>query len=84
MHTLYAASGLIMFRSIFRVVEYVQGNNGYLLRHEYFLYIFDAVLMLVVMVLFNFIHPSEVTDIYKRRGGAAADYFLDETREGRV
>jgi len=24
------------------------------------LYVFDAVLMLAVMVLFNFIHPSEV------------------------
>lgn len=41
---LYIASTLIMVRSIFRIVEYVQGNGGYLLRHETFLYIFDAVL----------------------------------------
>lgn len=58
---LYAASALIMVRSIFRVIEYVQGNRGYLLRHEVFLYIFDAVLMLAVMVIFNVIHPSEIT-----------------------
>ena len=58
--TLYAASTLIFIRSIFRVVEYAQGNDGYLLGHEYFLYIFDAVLMLGVMTIFNVVHSSEV------------------------
>ena len=57
---LYAASCLIMVRSVFRVVEYVQGQNGYLLAHECFLYIFDATSMLGVMITFNVIHPSEV------------------------
>ncbi|KAL5323481.1 hypothetical protein ACEPPN_008018 [Leptodophora sp. 'Broadleaf-Isolate-01'] len=69
-NTLYAASFLIMVRSVFRVVEYIQGNDGYLLRHEYYLYIFDAVLMLAVMVIFNFIHPSEVKALLK--GGRMA------------
>lgn len=81
MHVLYAASGLIMIRSVFRVVEYLQGNNGYLLRHEYFLYIFDAVLMLVVMCLFNWVHPAEVTDLYQKRL-AARDAHVMETRDG--
>lgn len=67
---LFAASGLIMIRSIFRVVEYVQGNDGYLLRHEYYLYVFDAVLMLGVMLLFNVVHPSEVKALLV--GGKAA------------
>lgn len=67
MYALYIASTLIMIRSIFRVVEYLQGNNGYLLRHEIFLYIFDALLMFVVMVLLNWVHPSQVTDVYERR-----------------
>ncbi|KAH6672084.1 RTA1 like protein [Halenospora varia] len=57
LNALYGASVLIMIRSIFRVVEYIQGNNGYLLKHEYYLYIFDGVLMLAVMFLFNFVHP---------------------------
>jgi hypothetical protein len=64
---LYIASALIMVRSIFRVVEYVQGNNGYLLRHEVYLYIFDALLMFLVMCLFNWIHPAEVTDLHQKR-----------------
>lgn len=50
-----------MMRSIFRVVEYLMGNNGFLLRHEYFLYSFDATLMFLVMVLFLWVHPSELS-----------------------
>jgi hypothetical protein len=67
---LYAASVLVMVRSIFRVVEYLQGFDGYLLSHEYYLYIFDAVLMLGVMVLFNVVHPSEVVALVE--GGKIA------------
>jgi len=58
--TLYLASVLILVRSIFRVVEYAQGNDGFLLRHEYFLCVFDSVLMFLVMVVFNLVHPSEI------------------------
>jgi len=50
-----------MIRSIFRVVEYLQGNDGILLHHEVYVYLLDALLMFVVMVVFNIIHPSGVT-----------------------
>jgi hypothetical protein len=49
---LYIISVLIMVRSVFRVVEYIMGNDGYLLSHGWTLYIFDAALMLGVVVLF--------------------------------
>ncbi|RYC79219.1 hypothetical protein BFJ63_vAg17903 [Fusarium oxysporum f. sp. narcissi] len=49
---LYIASFIIMIRSVFRVVEYLQGNSGYLISHEIFLYIFDTILMAAVMVIF--------------------------------
>lgn len=49
---LYTVSALILVRSIFRVIEYLQGNKGYLITHEVFLYIFDAVLMALVMIIF--------------------------------
>ncbi|RPA98431.1 RTA1 like protein [Choiromyces venosus 120613-1] len=55
---LYAASLLILVRSVFRVVEYQQGREGYLLRKEVWLYLFDAVLMFFVGVIFNVVHPS--------------------------
>ncbi|CAI6337819.1 unnamed protein product [Periconia digitata] len=81
LYTLYIASALIMIRSIFRVVEYLQGNNGFLLRREYFLYIFDALLMFLVMALFNWIHPSGITDLYQKRLADATSYDMDDTRE---
>ena len=57
---LYAASVLILIRSVLRVAEFIQGNDGFILGHEWFLYIFDSVLMLGVMLIFNAVHPSEV------------------------
>ena len=58
--TLYVTSALILTRSIFRVIEYLNGNDGALLRSEVFLYIFDALLMLTVLVWMNWFHPSEL------------------------
>lgn len=63
MRALYIGSLLIMVRSLFRAVEYLQGFDGYLLKHEAYLYIFDALLMFLVMVLFNWIHPAEIAAI---------------------
>ncbi|KAG9796324.1 hypothetical protein KCU88_g134, partial [Aureobasidium melanogenum] len=49
---LYACSALIMIRSIFRVVEYLSGVDGYLLSHEWPMYAFDAGPMWAVQVIF--------------------------------
>jgi hypothetical protein len=57
---LYVASALISARSGFRAVEYLQGFDGYLMRHEVFLYVFDASLMWIVMWIFYVFHPSLV------------------------
>ncbi|KAK0448337.1 RTA1 like protein-domain-containing protein [Desarmillaria tabescens] len=59
MYVLYVASAMIMVRSVFRVIEFVQGNDGSIMRNEVWLYIFDAVLMATVIVLFCIFHPSE-------------------------
>ncbi|RYC77584.1 hypothetical protein BFJ63_vAg19542 [Fusarium oxysporum f. sp. narcissi] len=68
MYVLYVGSLLIMIRSVFRAVEYLQGFDGYLLKHEIYLYIFDAVLMLLVMVIFSWYHPAEISAIISQRG----------------
>ncbi|TGZ80896.1 hypothetical protein EX30DRAFT_364250 [Ascodesmis nigricans] len=60
MWVLYAVSGLILVRNLFRVIEYAQGNDGYLMRNEVWLYLFDALLMWVLMVLLNWCHPGKV------------------------
>lgn len=58
LYILYATNGLIMVRSVFRLIEYVQGEDGALLSKEVYLYVFDAVLMIITMAIFNWKHPS--------------------------
>lgn len=48
---LYTVCSIILVRSVFRVVEYLQGNDGYIISHELFLYIFDSLLMASVMAI---------------------------------
>ncbi|KAJ0346633.1 hypothetical protein COL154_008500 [Colletotrichum chrysophilum] len=55
---LYTVSCLIMVRSIFRLIEYLMGGDGYPLQHEWTLYVFDAMLMFLVMVVFGWRFPS--------------------------
>ncbi|SPO07725.1 related to RTM1 protein [Cephalotrichum gorgonifer] len=56
----YLASGLIFIRSLFRLIEYAQGKDGVLMTSEVFLYLFDSVLMLGVMVALLFYHPTKL------------------------
>ena len=74
---LYVTSILIMIRSIFRLAEYIQGNDGYLLRHEVYLYIFDALLMLITMVIYNVVHPHEIGRLLSGR----TDYDMTRFQE---
>jgi hypothetical protein len=69
---LYVASLLIMVRSVFRLIEYAQGNDGYLMSHEIYLYLFDSLLMLAAMVLMAWYHPSEINALLKRGQGMKA------------
>ncbi|KAF7557966.1 hypothetical protein G7Z17_g243 [Cylindrodendrum hubeiense] len=56
-YMLHACSVLILVRSTFRVIEFIMGHDGYLLLHEWPLYVFDAVLMFFVMVIFFVRYP---------------------------
>ncbi|WKT40374.1 RTA-like protein [Fusarium oxysporum f. sp. vasinfectum] len=58
--TLYITSGFIWVRSLFRVIEYLDGNDGYLMRTEAFMFVFDATLIWIVMVWMNWYYPSEI------------------------
>ncbi|KAL1964528.1 hypothetical protein VTN77DRAFT_6825 [Rasamsonia byssochlamydoides] len=82
MSALHGGSLLILIRSVFRVVEYLQGQDGYLLTTEVFLYVFDALLMFCVMVVFAAVHPSEINCLLGRgtvmttKGGLAVEEFV--------
>ena len=57
LYVLYIVSALILIRSLFRIIEYATGYNGYLMHQEVFLYVFDALLMSGVLILLNIYHP---------------------------
>lgn len=59
-YVLYVAGILVMIRSIFRAVEYIQGHDGYLISHEVYFYTLDTILMFFLSVLYNVYHPSAV------------------------
>lgn len=60
LYSLYTISALIMARSIFRVIEYAMGQEGYLLSHEWPMYIFDSLLMFAVMVMWGVRSPTTI------------------------
>ncbi|PLB43472.1 RTA1-domain-containing protein [Aspergillus steynii IBT 23096] len=66
MIALYVTSAFILVRSIIRVVEYLDGYDGYLMRHEVFIYVFDALLMFLAMCALNVVHPSHVNALLGR------------------
>ncbi|RLL97510.1 hypothetical protein CFD26_107241 [Aspergillus turcosus] len=55
---LYTACMLILVRSVFRVIEFVQGNAGFIMSHGYLLYVFDAVLMALCGIVLGLIFPG--------------------------
>ena len=63
--TIEAVTGIMIVRSIVRAVEYLQGQGGFVISHEVFIYLFDALPMLLVMLLFAVIHPGRLV---KNRG----------------
>ncbi|KAI5212859.1 hypothetical protein AUEXF2481DRAFT_31224 [Aureobasidium subglaciale EXF-2481] len=68
MEALYIGSMLILVRSVYRLIEYLEDKGGYLITHEAFAYVFDALLMLAVMLVFFWVHPSEIQVLIRGKG----------------
>ncbi|KAM5356611.1 hypothetical protein ACJ41O_003257 [Fusarium nematophilum] len=86
LYVLYATSFLILVRSVFRVAEYVLGKDGELQSKEFWIYIFDALLMGIATWLLNFFHPSRVINRAldaKRIASAEEGYVMEgQTYQG--
>jgi hypothetical protein len=81
LYVLYACSALIIARSVFRVVEYIMGIDGYLLSHEWPMYVFDGVLMWIVQVVFFVWFPDGLA-IGRGDGEDGCELVGNETRVG--
>ncbi|OAA75984.1 RTA1 like protein [Akanthomyces lecanii RCEF 1005] len=75
---LYATSGLVMLRNIFRVVEYAMGQDGYLLSTEWCVYVFDGVLMFLAVALFATRYPNR---LYPRDRADTAMELIDPVEQ---
>ncbi|KAJ9610403.1 hypothetical protein H2200_005180 [Cladophialophora chaetospira] len=53
----WIAGFFVQVRSIYRVVEFAMGVNGYLFKHEWCLYVFEAAPMFIALSVLAWCHP---------------------------
>lgn len=66
--SLYFVSGLFLVRNFIRIVEFKQGDDGWLLSNEAPLYIFDGGFMLLIVALMAIVHPGRLARKAERMG----------------
>ncbi|KAF2012586.1 RTA1 like protein [Aaosphaeria arxii CBS 175.79] len=57
------AAVIIIARCVFRVIEFAQGHDGYLVSHEIYMYIFDSAPMFLVQAMMHFVYAAKVFGI---------------------
>ncbi|KAI1017888.1 hypothetical protein LB504_003791 [Fusarium proliferatum] len=60
---IYVASILILIRSLFRMIEYIEGHDGELQSKEVYVLVLDGFPMAVASIMFNVLHPSQFLNI---------------------
>ncbi|KAE8150469.1 RTA1 like protein-domain-containing protein [Aspergillus avenaceus] len=60
LYVLFGVSALIIIRCLYRVVEFCQGNAGYLIGHEIYMYVLDTIPMFIVQSVFHYWHPGKI------------------------
>lgn len=53
------SSATIMLRCIYRIIEYIQGSGGYLMTHELWLYLLDALPLFIGIIVYIPFWPSK-------------------------
>ncbi|OTB05044.1 hypothetical protein M426DRAFT_147343 [Hypoxylon sp. CI-4A] len=84
MNMLYGVSALIMIRNIFRVVEFAAGQDGYLLEHEWTVYVFDSVPMFIVMAGFFWKWPSNLKQALEGQWRSSTGTEVDLAERGQT
>ncbi|KAG0218178.1 hypothetical protein BGX33_008354 [Mortierella sp. NVP41] len=59
---LYFSSLFIIIRSVYRIVEFVQGHQGYLISHEVYLFVFDVVPLILATGIWAIVWPTVLLD----------------------
>ncbi|ETI26129.1 hypothetical protein G647_02906 [Cladophialophora carrionii CBS 160.54] len=81
----WLAGFFVQVRSIYRVVEFAMGVDGYLFKHEWCLYVFEAVPMFVALSVLAFYHPVRWMQQQKSSAEfAMQDTYAHPSRSGKV
>ncbi|KPA40882.1 hypothetical protein FLAG1_06230 [Fusarium langsethiae] len=62
---LYLSCGLVLVRSLYRVIEYATGPLGVVQATEIYFYVFDAGSVFIITCLFNIFHPRQLVTVSK-------------------
>ncbi|KAJ8112561.1 hypothetical protein OPT61_g5097 [Boeremia exigua] len=83
MWNLYFVSGLFLIRNFIRIIEFKQGDEGWLLGNEAPIYIFDGGFMLVIVVMMAVVHPGRLVRKATKmtKGGEVEMNWRDSARE---
>jgi tellurite resistance protein TehA-like permease len=76
---LYGVSTLIVVRSLFRMVEFVEGPESKVYGTEAYLYVFDAAIMCTVVVAMAVVHPGLLFRVIRKAdvmGGDDSGFLL--------
>lgn len=64
--TLHSVTLLIFGRSLYRLIEFLDGSEGYLATHEAYLYAFDASLLSIAALLLALFHPGRLFTLVRK------------------
>ncbi|KAG0275888.1 hypothetical protein BGZ96_003577 [Linnemannia gamsii] len=59
---LYFSSVFIIIRSVYRIIEFVQGHDGYLISNEVFMFVLDAVPLVLAIGVWAIFWPTVLID----------------------
>ncbi|KAH0613540.1 uncharacterized protein H6S33_005426 [Morchella sextelata] len=59
LYAINAACAIILLRSIYRMVEFAGGRDGYVRTHEWPFWVFDSFLIWCVLLVFTLLHPAD-------------------------
>ncbi|KAF5379551.1 hypothetical protein D9757_009274 [Collybiopsis confluens] len=88
-HLIYAGmfnSACLLIRAIYRTIELADGFNGKVTHTQWLFDVFDATMIVLAMLTYNFVHPSRFLDgnvDEKPTGNGLSEYFpMDSSTTG--
>ncbi|ETS77836.1 hypothetical protein PFICI_09898 [Pestalotiopsis fici W106-1] len=75
---------MVWVRNLVKAIEFAQGFYGFVSQHEAMLYVFDAALMLGVMIIFLVLHPGVLLRQIDRSQASHKHYNMEPLREASV